>query len=254
MPKKLRTSLRLYLSKLKKIPSLSLPNTPTTNSLLSACKYPKTPSFSAADRHHPSDDNDAAATLSDVDRFLQENFHSLYLHDNDQHDTTITDNNNNNYPGVKASARFFVSPATSNSLADEARTSSSTFVASSYSSTSSSEVAVPGDSVAVMTLSKDPCDDFRRSMKDMIEARHAHGSRQPLDWDFMEELLFCFLELNERSVHKYILKAFTDLTVSFRRRDAPASRRRRRTLVVAPTAEEEKVKDCYYERRKHVEM
>ena len=40
----------------------------------------------------------------------------------------------------------------------------------------------------------------------------------------MEELLVCYLELNDRSVHKYILRAFTDLTVSYRRK----GRRRRK--------------------------
>lgn len=240
MPKKLHKSLKIFSSKLKKIRTLSLPNPSSTNSLLSACKYPKTPSF-AAGRHAVG----PAATLSDVDRFLQENFQSLYLHDDDA-------------TAIKPSDRFFVSPGTSSSIADDARLSS-TMASSSTSSSTEAELAVPSGSVKVMTFSKDPYDDFHRSMQDMVESRHG-GHRQPLDWDFMEELLFCYLELNDRSVHRYILKAFADLTA------ARGQRRRRkayRDLEItesgnsSKTATEmappqEKVKECYCDHQKHV--
>ncbi|XP_008775318.2 transcription repressor OFP14 [Phoenix dactylifera] len=219
---------------LKKVPTLRLPNPPSPSNaagswLLSACKYPKTPSF-AIDRDQPDDDGsggarDPAATLSDVDRFLYENFGSLYYRDKDgtefssespSYDAELTAGM------IRSSERFFVSPGTSNSLLDEARPSAA--ASSSSSRRSDAGPAVLGDGVAVTTFTKDPYDDFRRSMQDMVEARHV-DPRQPLDWDFMEELLFCYLELNDRSVHKYILRAFTDLAVSYRRR----GRRRRKT-------------------------
>ncbi|KAJ0985593.1 hypothetical protein J5N97_003949 [Dioscorea zingiberensis] len=224
--KSLQKSIKIYFSKLKK-PTLHLPNHPNSGSgasrLLSVCKYPKTPSF--AGNRDQSDDRDHAATLSDVDRFLYENFHSLYgggPTESSSESPRLTDPLPDS---VRSSGRFFVFPGASNSLLEEARLSAT-------SSLSDQGPVVPGGGVAVMTFSKDPYDDFRRSMQDMVDARHV-DPEQPLDWDFMEELLFCFLELNDRTVHKYILRAFTDLTVSFRRkvparrREVPAVRRRR---------------------------
>ncbi|KAH0460579.1 hypothetical protein IEQ34_011242 [Dendrobium chrysotoxum] len=199
-------SIKIYFSMLKKVPrSLShLSSTPSSSSggIFSACKYPKTPSF-AVNRTAAATAADAAATLSDVDRFLHENFQSLYP------------------PRL----------ATSSSLVEDAGDDSSAPEPSSPTSSSGEAAEVPGGGVAVMTFSKDPYEDFRRSMEDMMDARHM-DSLKPLDWDFMEELLLCYLELNEQGVHKHILRAFTDLTVSFRRREeekqlkVPATRRK----------------------------
>ncbi|XP_072979767.1 transcription repressor OFP14-like [Typha angustifolia] len=241
--KKLHKSLQLYISKkLKKVPTIRLPTPPpqthaAANWLFSACKYPKTTSFSfPADGRRTDvglDDPNAppgpAATLSDVERFLSENFHSLYLHDEGGRGGKTSPPP----ADLRSSDRFFASPSTSGTLVDESQTATDT--------SSTSPVEVAGDGVAVVTFSKDPYEDFHRSMQDMVDARHVDPS-QPLDWDFMEELLFCYLELNDRKVHKYILKAFTDLTVSFRRRfpadrsRVPASKtteaRRRRKVAV----------------------
>ncbi|XP_008810113.2 transcription repressor OFP14-like [Phoenix dactylifera] len=236
--KGIHKSFQLYFSKLKKVPTLHLPSPPNpsnvaTSWLLSACKHPRTPSF-AVDRDQPEDGSgggahDPAATLSDVDRFLYENFHSLYYRDEDdkREFSSESPSYDTDPPAgmIRSSERFFVSPGTSNSLLDEARPSAATSSSSSSSRQDDAGPAVPGDGVAVTTFSKDPYDDFRRSMQDMVDARHV-DPHQALDWDFMEELLFCYLELNDRSVHKYILRAFTDLTVSYRRR-VPSSRGRR---------------------------
>ncbi|CAL9112040.1 unnamed protein product [Musa acuminata var. zebrina] len=242
--KGLRKSIRVCLSKLKKVPShLHIPNSPhpaaataATSWLLSACKYPKTPSF-AVDRGRADDDgHDPAATLSDVDRFLCENFHSLYLREDEPANFPEAnprgDEDERPPPAAFCSSeRFFVSSGASNSLHRGARrnNASSSWSSRSPSPSSSSRTneagaEARGDGVAVVTFSKDPYDDFRRSMQGMVDARHVEPN-QPLDWDFMKELLFCYLELNDRSVHKHILRAFTDLTVSFRRR-AAAERRR----------------------------
>ncbi|KAF7072271.1 hypothetical protein CFC21_077422 [Triticum aestivum] len=96
-----------------------------------------------------------------------------------------------------------------------------------------------GCGVAVVTLSVAPYEDFRRSMREMADA-HARveaarvGTRAAtaVDWDFMEELLFCYLQLNDRAVHKDILRAFTDTVAALRRRrrapaPKPKSRRTR---------------------------
>lgn len=277
MPKKLHRNLKLYFSKLKKIRNLTLPNSPPTSSLLSKCKYPKTSSFAAASRRgraaHGNRD-DTAATLSDVDRFLHENFRSLYIHDDDdEEDQDDDDDSTAGHPPIQPSGRFFVSPGTSNLIIEDVAHRCTRGTSSSASS-SNPEPAIPGDSVAVMTFSKDPYDDFRLSMQDMVESRHGGDPRQGLDWDFMEELLLCYLELNDRSVHKHILKAFTDLTVGFRHKIPPppmtesqkvptsvvTRRRRRRRRKVCGDREtstemapQEKVKECCYHYQKHVE-
>ncbi|RRT85866.1 hypothetical protein GW17_00004954 [Ensete ventricosum] len=111
---------------------------------------------------------------------------------------------------IRASERFFVPPTAASSLVEEAR------VSAASSSTSQSDM-VSVDSTAVITFSKDPYHDFLKSMKEMMEAHNAVGADDRLDWEFMEQLLLCYLELNERSVHKDILRAFTDLTAAFRR-------------------------------------
>ncbi|CAL9773497.1 unnamed protein product [Musa acuminata subsp. burmannicoides] len=111
---------------------------------------------------------------------------------------------------IRASDRFFVPPTAASSLVEEVR------VSAASSSTSQSDMASV-DSTAVITFSKDPCHDFLISMQEMMEAHNAVGADDRLDWEFMEQLLLCYLELNEQSVHKDILRAFTDLTAAFRR-------------------------------------
>lgn len=217
--KGLQRYLGIYLAKLKKAAQAETREenstiNMTTSWLLSACKYPRTLSF-AGERNPPSrhdggggSGGDTSATLADVDRFLFDNFNSLY----DARDEDDDDGGTSNAlaEGVRVSATS---------------TSSSSFTASASSSTAtltqpppkSSDVALlAGHSVAVMTLSKDPYGDFRRSLQEMVDARHQE-LRDPLDWDFMEELLISYLELNDRAVHKHIIHAFTDVAVSARR-------------------------------------
>lgn len=104
---KLHKSLQLYLSKkLKKIPPISIPssNIPaniTSSRLLSTCRFPRTPSLDGGDHTVDNNGRDQAATLSDVNSFLFDNFRSLYIHD--------CDNN----------ARRSSSPGTSTSLINE---------------------------------------------------------------------------------------------------------------------------------------
>ncbi|PKA64203.1 hypothetical protein AXF42_Ash009423 [Apostasia shenzhenica] len=239
--KTLHRSIQIYFSKLKRMPSslshLSAAPNATSSRLLSACKYPKTPSFSG-DR---SGEN--AATLSDVDRFLRENFHSLYSRGGGP--TVVSDddeegNGDDEYfsSAVRNSDRFFVSAGTSSSITEDAGGPSSS-APDTPDSGGGGEIA--GGGVAVVTFSKDPYEDFRRSMKDMVDARHVVRG-VPLDWDFMEELLFFYLELNDRSVHRYILRAFTDLTASIRQREVAGRKvkvpvwRRRRAAVAADVA------------------
>ncbi|KDP37207.1 hypothetical protein JCGZ_06263 [Jatropha curcas] len=275
MPKKLQKALQLYLSKIKN------PN-PSKSWVLSGCKYPKTPSsrYHSQENQQNSSSRDGAATLSDVDRFLIENFKSLYVKNDDefgsrrkvdedgeydqcyydQSPKVIYDSPKTNFelpPDLVGSHRFFVTAGSSSSLIEEARSSLTTTATATTTTTTSSEeerpsssnsiasnntlnlndsarnskgnengVELPDDCIAVIQYSASPADDFRRSMQEMAESRIEREGK--MDWDFMQELLYCYLDLNEQKSHKFILNAFVDLVVSLRQRsdEAPAKSRR----------------------------
>ncbi|CAD5186684.1 unnamed protein product [Musa acuminata subsp. burmannicoides] len=65
--------------------------------------------------------------------------------------------------------------------------------------------------VAVVKYSKEPYFDFRQSMMEMME-ENCVNLGEKTDWDFMRRLLDRYLELNDRSVHDDIRRAFDDLT------------------------------------------
>uniref|UniRef100_A0A7N0SYE1 Transcription repressor n=1 Tax=Kalanchoe fedtschenkoi TaxID=63787 RepID=A0A7N0SYE1_KALFE len=110
-----------------------------------------------------------------------------------------------------ASGRFFISsPGQSNSIVDSS--------AASSSSSFGSDTSVMKNSVAVPTYSPDPYADFRRSMEEMVEAREGGGFRQgdkrgTGSWEYLHELLLCYLALNPKATHKFIIGAFADLVV-----------------------------------------
>ncbi|XP_019168724.1 PREDICTED: transcription repressor OFP16-like [Ipomoea nil] len=98
---------------------------------------------------------------------------------------------------VLASERFFFSsPGRSNSIVD------------SSESPSPNPTPLISGGVAVQTDSPDPLADFRRSMQEMVEAHESTDS------DFLHSLLLCYLNLNPKHTHKYIVGAFSDLIVS----------------------------------------
>ncbi|MED6205501.1 hypothetical protein PIB30_018283 [Stylosanthes scabra] len=96
-----------------------------------------------------------------------------------------------------ASERFFFSsPGTSNSIIESPDTRAS----------------IPSGGVKVPKYSVDPYVDFLRSMQEMIASR-----KQTLDvskdWEYLHDLLLCYLALNPSHTHRYIVRAFTDLVV-----------------------------------------
>ncbi|XP_072965781.1 transcription repressor OFP13-like [Typha angustifolia] len=111
---------------------------------------------------------------------------------------------------ISATDRFFVSPAETSSLVEEARRSSAASSSSTFADNTGHHVTGACGGVAVVEYSTDPRGDFKASMAEMLVARDVERG-ESLDWEFMEELLLCYLEINERSVHKYILSAFADL-------------------------------------------
>ncbi|XP_050281416.1 transcription repressor OFP13 [Quercus robur] len=64
------------------------------------------------------------------------------------------------------------------------------------------------ESVVLAMDSDDPYIDFRRSMEEMVET---HGLK---DWECLEELLGCYLKMNGKKNHGFIVGAFVDLLVS----------------------------------------
>ncbi|KAK1549959.1 hypothetical protein Q3G72_011251 [Acer saccharum] len=62
----------------------------------------------------------------------------------------------------------------------------------------SKRVMLPRDSVALMTYSMEPCKDFRQSMTEMVVSRIEQNLA--VDWNYIEELVICFLELNDVNV------------------------------------------------------
>ncbi|PIA31758.1 hypothetical protein AQUCO_04900209v1 [Aquilegia coerulea] len=131
---------------------------------------------------------------------------------------------------IFASQRFFFSsPGHSNSIIESSSSSSSTCQSSQSSlsdsppesSTTTSDTLVAGG-VPTPTYSPDPYMDFRRSMQEMVEDRKL--SDVTTDWDFLHELLLCYLALNPKHAHKYIIGAFADLLISLMASDE--SRRR----------------------------
>lgn len=66
----------------------------------------------------------------------------------------------------------------------------------------------------------DPYADFRRSMQEMVEARELEDVRS--DSEFLRELLSCYLRLNPKDTHKFIVRAFADLVLSMLASSSPA--------------------------------
>ncbi|XP_055811831.1 transcription repressor OFP16-like [Solanum dulcamara] len=110
-----------------------------------------------------------------------------------------------------ASQRFFFStPGHSNSIIDSSSSSMSSSLASTSISSVESDAPLDG-SIAIPTDSPDPYLDFRRSMQEMVEARGLSDIKG--NWESLHELLMCYLTLNPKSTHKYIVGAFSDLIV-----------------------------------------
>ncbi|GAB4850194.1 hypothetical protein Ancab_029488 [Ancistrocladus abbreviatus] len=285
MPKHLQKYLSEYLSKIKKqTPHLHISPSSLSSAaskIFSGCKHPKSLSFSVDrnrrhnhheetasnhnDHQHQNDDG-TAATLADIDRFLCENFKSLYGNNNNGSSDSDSDNDDgvkqkagasrekdhnrpatilfdspsffNAPPDLCGSHRFFFSSGGSSpSLMDDVQTSGADSTTTTTSEAAMNhavdgcgcigvkEVMPTGggqDCIAVLTASPNAYEEFRRSMKEMIEARLRQN--QSVDWDFVEELLFCYLRLNEKKQYKYILGAFVDLIMILRQNSGSSSR------------------------------
>lgn len=153
----------------------------------------------------------------DTENFVFENFNAIYVQGEENNQGWSSGTPEYEYTddlprNLRSSHRFFAGPVLSDSLMEEARLSVST--TATQVGSNNSRMAMTVDSVAEITYSSDPYEDFRQSMVDMLHARHGcdDNPSEPLDWDFIEQLLFCYLKLNDKKVHTYIFRAFGDLT------------------------------------------
>ncbi|GFZ04727.1 ovate family protein 12 [Actinidia rufa] len=149
---------------------------------------------------------------------LVKNFNSLYdlTFDNSKSPSLSTNSDDLAAPdlaAVLASRRFFFSsPGRSNSIVDSSSPPPSSFSSSSSQPDAADSGSVVGGGVPIPTYSSDPYVDFRRSMQEMVEARELVDVGA--DWPHLHELLTCYLALNPKSTHKFIIRAFSDLLVS----------------------------------------
>ncbi|KAK4856919.1 hypothetical protein QYF36_022625 [Acer negundo] len=117
---------------------------------------------------------------------------------------------------IFASQRFFFSsPGRSNSIIEsspEHSTSRPIEIESNNDQEAAETASLLDGGVAVKKYSPDPYKDFRCSMQEMIEAKNLKDVIS--NWDFLHELLFCYLSLNPKHTHKFIITAFSDILIS----------------------------------------
>ncbi|KAI3682704.1 hypothetical protein L1987_82880 [Smallanthus sonchifolius] len=149
---------------------------------------------------------------------LTKTFNSLYEYDippaSDSDDGSSTAAAAD-FSTVMASDRFFFSsPGRSNSIIESSSHSTSSLASTSFTPEDPAGDGFEnvGGGVAIPTISPDPYFDFRKSMQEMVEARDLIDVRA--NWDYLHELLTCYLDLNPKSAHKFIVGAFADLLVS----------------------------------------
>ncbi|KAG2239213.1 hypothetical protein Bca52824_090073 [Brassica carinata] len=69
--------------------------------------------------------------------------------------------------------------------------------------------------------SPDPCRDFGSSMREMVEARDQTRD-DASDREYLNELLFCYLSLNPKHTHKFIVSAFADTLLWLHSQPSPS--------------------------------
>ena len=169
------------------------------------------------DHNRPLPPNSTSTTAS----FLIKNFNTLYSSSHSKsssEDFSSSDSDSDttvatppDFATVFASNRFFFSsPGRSNSIVES---SSSSFSSSSLTGNSKSPIVV-GGGIPIPTFSPDPYTDFRRSMQEMVESHNHRITDLRSSWDYLHELLTCYLALNPKSTHKFIMGAFVDLLIS----------------------------------------
>lgn len=107
------------------------------------------------------------------------------------------------------SDRLFFEPEETSSILDANKTEEAEETESSESVAEGKSLPCFKDSAVLLSMeSKDPYDDFRKSMEEMVAA---HAVK---DWEGLQELLCWYLKVNDKTNHGYIVGAFVDLLVA----------------------------------------
>ncbi|XP_008447310.2 transcription repressor OFP12-like [Cucumis melo] len=184
-------------------------------SFFSKLKFSPPPPLIAS--HTPP--SDCYFTSNPISSTTAEDCHDFFSTSSDADDSISDD-----LAAVLSSRRFFFSsPGRSNSI----------FEYSSCSRPQQPHDVVVSEGHKIRKYSMDPYADFRRSMQEMVEARELEDVRS--DSEFLRELLSCYLRLNPKNTHKFIVKAFSDLVLSLLASSsttpAPASIGRRKVVT-----------------------
>ncbi|XP_047152409.1 transcription repressor OFP14-like [Vigna umbellata] len=218
MSKKISKSLRDYLIKIK--PQRSMVQLSSKKWVPKGCKHPRTSSIDMDSNKNITKKNttnakDDEAMLADIDRFLIENFKNLFL--DREETTTNNESKEQNSPKLDSvrfdsSLRFDDSPL--NLYTDTTTEAGLSSLTMSEPESTEEQTTVLSNCVVVLANSARPTEDFRRSMEGMVEARLKKSEK--VDWGFMQELLFCHMNLNQKKWHKFILSAFVDIATTLR--------------------------------------
>lgn len=196
-------SLQYYYSSKFKKPKSSF----EASSILPACLLTKTSSSTTVDQNPPNGHDDIRGQAESSKEFLIES-------------PRCTETPKN----LHGTSRFFVQTGALRSLAEDARISAcepgnidkergreaeDVQLRGTHrqpTSVSAEGVKLLGASLAVVMYTLEPHTEFRRSMMEMVGSRLERNLT--VDWDYLEELVLCYLELNENKCREYILSAF----------------------------------------------
>lgn len=111
-----------------------------------------------------------------------------------------------------ASERFFFSPHNTKDIMEESKSERKSLRKLSLIG-HKTKLSFSAENTTMAMESYNPYRDFRKSMEEMVTAYELR------EWSQLQELLHCYLRLNERKTHKVIVIAFVDLLMHMISRD-----------------------------------
>jgi uncharacterized protein (TIGR01568 family) len=110
-----------------------------------------------------------------------------------------------------SSERFFFSPHKTKDIMEEHKSERKSLRKLGLSN--KTKLSFSCESMMLAMESYNPYQDFRKSMEEMVEVH------QLREWAQLQELLHCYLSLNDKKTHKVIVIAFVDLLMHMISRD-----------------------------------
>ncbi|XP_050226763.1 transcription repressor OFP15 [Mercurialis annua] len=152
-------------------------------------------------------DTKPAATESNCFTNSSESQSASFSTESDDHDELGSGESIESVIKGLRSERLFFKPEETSSILEETK-SKSTETEPEEETEGESLLFPFKESVVLSMDSQDPYEDYKKSMEEMVEA---HGLK---DWESLEELLSCYLKVNGKNNHGYIIGAFVDLLVN----------------------------------------